>query len=192
MIRGSRRPLHRQSRWSLPLSAPVALRGYEIMKLICQNLKSEKGYTLVELVLCMLLLGIMGTAAIPKDPGLGPISLDAAAQKIKTDIRYAQNMATTTGDSYGFRVTGNTTYQIYNATTGGVAKSPTTNQNMNEDLSDNFRAVRFNQANYQITFDSAGKPSSGGGSLVTLQDGTNANVVKQVSVTTTSGYVSVL
>ncbi|MDO8518975.1 MAG: prepilin-type N-terminal cleavage/methylation domain-containing protein [Deltaproteobacteria bacterium] len=148
---------------------------------------SDRGFTFIEIILTLATLSVIAITAIPSDNGLSPFALDAAARKVKTDIRYAQNMATTTGDAYGFRVTGASTYEIYDVATDAIPLSPYTNTPMQENLEDDFGTVIFVDQASQVEFNSYGRPSLGGGSLIEISYGGDS---KTIQVTATSGYVS--
>lgn len=150
------------------------------------QLMNEKGFGLVESVLTISLAGLLVILAIPKDDALVPLNLDAASRKVVTDIRYAQDLATTTSEAHGFRVTGNSTYEIYNVVTGAIVDSPYTHELMQEDLGESYGNMVFANLAYQIEFDDEGKPSLGGGTIIQITNGTAA---KQIEITTTSGYV---
>jgi len=49
------------------------------------------GFTLVELVLGITILGILAWLAYPKIAAMDEIRLDAAARRVAADLRYAQN-----------------------------------------------------------------------------------------------------
>lgn len=55
------------------------------------------GFTLVELVVIMLLLGILAFTAIPRFPDKGAIDVSATAEQLANDIRYTQSLAMTSG-----------------------------------------------------------------------------------------------
>lgn len=162
-----------------------------LLIIMFNRLKNKNGFTLIELILVIVTLGIIAYAAIPVEPGLAPISLDAAARKLKSDIRYAQNMATTTGEPHGFRATGESTYEIYNALSSSVITSPVTHLPMKEDLSASFGKAKFQDISYLVVFDNLGRPSLGGGTIIIINDPGSATP-KQVHITNNSGFVSLL
>ncbi|MBX7149268.1 prepilin-type N-terminal cleavage/methylation domain-containing protein [bacterium] len=156
--------------------------------LLKKSAGNQKGFTLIELVLTIVVVSILSVVAMPNFD-TSAITLDSASRKILTDIRYAQNLSTTTLDAYGFRVTGATTYQIYKQSTGAVATNPITNKPMQYDLSTNFSGARFTNQNINVIFNAYGNPTSGGGTNITLSvSGTQ----KTISVSSTSGYVGLL
>jgi len=158
-----------------------------MLNIIRQLKNNQAGYTIVELILSTAVLAFMAIVALPQDDNvMTPLSLDASARKIQSDIRYAQTLASTTGEDHGFQVTGASTYIIYNVDTGVTINSPLTGQAMLEDLNDDFEGVTFISPNYQVEFNDWGKPTTGAGSLIQI---TNGQASKTVQVTTESGYV---
>jgi prepilin-type N-terminal cleavage/methylation domain-containing protein len=150
--------------------------------------KNKKGFTLVELIMTISILGILALVVIPEDHGLAPISLDAAALQVRSDIRYAQNLATTTSESYGFRTTSDTAYEVYRVSDDSIATSAF-NTPLQMDLSDSYGEAVFSSDSYQIEFDSTGTPQVGGGTIVQINDDL---LFKRIQVTNTTGYVSLL
>jgi prepilin-type N-terminal cleavage/methylation domain-containing protein len=78
----------------------------------------QKGFTLIELVMVIVLITILAGTAIVTWPGT-KINLNAQAQQLASDIRYAQSLAMTHGQRYRLNFTSTTTYTI--TTTAGVA-----------------------------------------------------------------------
>lgn len=170
-------------------NTPMPLEVDHEEKLPFFRLHSSGGFTLLESLLVISMVGLLAVVAIPQDNDLkSPMTLDAAARKLTADIRYAQNMATTTGDTYGFRVTGTNTYEIYNVNTGVTAPSPFTSQPMQEDFGSNFGNTQF-FTTYAVQFDDDGKPVIGGGTVIRLTDGSKS---KYLEVTPTSGLIRTL
>lgn len=56
----------------------------------------QRGFTLIELVMILTLLAILAAVAMPRFTGYGTVTQGNAVLKIASDIRYAQNRATTT------------------------------------------------------------------------------------------------
>ncbi len=54
---------------------------------------SRRGFTFVELVVVITILGILAWIAFPNFSGYSDIKLDAAARRVAADLRYAQNRA---------------------------------------------------------------------------------------------------
>ena len=148
--------------------------------------QGEKGFSLVESILVLSIAGLLALAAMPKDDPLVPLNLDAAARRVTADLRYAQDMATTSSEAHGFRVTGNSTYEVYNVVTGAIVDSPYTHELMQEDLGESYGNMVFASLAYQIEFDDEGKPSLGGGTIIQV---TNGSSMRQIEITTQSGYV---
>lgn len=162
-----------------------------MLKQLCHFLRSvhnQKGWSLMELIFVTATLGTMAYLAMPQDTALIPISLDGAAKKVVADLRYAQDMATTTGEDHGLRATGPSTYEIYDVVTGNVVLSPMTQEPMQEDLSASFGNVSFADPTYQVEFNNLGRPLTGGITLQLNYQGNN----KQIEVSHTSGFIRLL
>lgn len=130
----------------------------------------------MELVMVIGLLGIMTVAAIPAIVNTQSVYLDGATRQVEADLRYAQNLATTTGDAHGFRTTAAvdgsiTGYEVYNDVTDEVVESPYDHMPMIQNLSDDFSGVSFNGAT-NVIFNDVGTPSfsSGDGQLTMTND----------------------
>jgi prepilin-type N-terminal cleavage/methylation domain-containing protein len=72
------------------------------------------GFTLIEVVIVVLAIGILAVYPLIKWPGT-VINLAAEAERLASDIRYAQSLAMTKGDRYQFVRTSSNTYQIRSA-----------------------------------------------------------------------------
>lgn len=131
------------------------------------------GFTLFELILVMVLIGILSFTAVPILTNTHLVSLDGAAHKMEADLQYAQSLATTTGDDYGFRTTvsaTNSTYEIYRVSDNAVTTSPYHHGPMQEDFTNEFGEVSF-PSDYTVTFDDEGIPTFVTGlSPITIQN----------------------
>jgi len=148
--------------------------------------RSEKGMTVIELILAVVVIAMMAISVMPKGEGLSPISLDAASRKVKADIRYAQNLSTSTGVSHGFRIINSTSYEIYNTSTGAVVNSPINTTPMQEDLSTDFDGVTFTTTGDVIEFDEWGRSTGG---LVLSFIMTTGSISKQITVDNDTGTI---
>ncbi len=86
---------------------------------------NRKGFTLVELVMVLVLIGIISVVVIPKLGDMTATKAGALVSKIQADIRYAQNLAMTKNQRA--RVTFRTSPNGYDVTVGGApATDPVT------------------------------------------------------------------
>ena len=58
---------------------------------------AQSGFTLIELVIVMVLLGIVGTVAMMANGSASVFTLASQAQSLSSDIRHVQQLATTWG-----------------------------------------------------------------------------------------------
>ena len=89
-------------------------------------MKQERGFTAIELILVIVILGILAAIAYPRFQGLPGIRVSAAAQTIVSDINYAQTLAITMPpDNYGVVFTaGINSYSVYKNSAGTIIPHP--------------------------------------------------------------------
>lgn len=144
------------------------------------------GYTLIELVLVIAILGILAIAVVLISPSITPARLDAAAKQVQSDIEYAQQMAMMVTTTHGVSFVASGAYTVYESTTATPIASPLTKQSMVMTLSDKFPDISI-QNNYTVEFNSFGSPTTGGGGSVVVTDGTNT---RTITVTANTGKVT--
>lgn len=66
-------------------------------------LKRQAGYSLVEILVVVFILGIMAAVAVPNLSSTDPSKLDLAAQEFADAMRYARSEAVRLGQPRGFR-----------------------------------------------------------------------------------------
>lgn len=164
------------------------------------RLKNNLGFSLLELVLCLAMLGILGYIASPIIGNSNTaMSLDAAARQIEGDLRYAQNMATTTGTRYGLKADSTTQYTVYSET-GGVEStttSPYNHQAMIINMTTGFPNTTMGSATYKVEFDSTGQPidpvtnvALASGTTQTIQLNSTNGTSKSIVVTAPTGNIN--
>ncbi|HYA86651.1 MAG TPA: prepilin-type N-terminal cleavage/methylation domain-containing protein [Nitrospirota bacterium] len=121
------------------------------------NSKS-KGFTLIELVMVIILIGIIAVFTAPMLSNVSTLTAGAFADKLRADIRYAQSLA----------MSGNDRVRVYfNGTGGGGVTAPAAGYAVAYDSS---------SANNCSSFAPVVDPSGSGNLTVTLMSGTFANI----------------
>lgn len=146
-----------------------------------------KGFTLVEVLLTLVLLGILAIAAVFLIPNMNHFRVSAAAKQVQSDIEYARLNATTTGQTSGVQFLDNGPYTVYQGSAATPLSNPLTRSNMVINLNRNYPGTSIS-GNYTVEFDRMGKPTTGGGGSLTL---VNGNASKVISVTANTGKVTV-
>lgn len=126
----------------------------------------SRGFTLIEGILVIVVLGILAGLYISFSGNLSDASLDAASHKVQNDIRYAHQLATSTGVNHGAAFTAGGSYEIYSGSPGTPATDPVSRGGLVEDLS-KYQGVSIGNS-YQVEFNSLGEPVVGGDGHVRL------------------------
>jgi prepilin-type N-terminal cleavage/methylation domain-containing protein len=128
---------------------------------------NQKGFSILEIIFAIALLSLV---AITVNVSFSRDNFPsyAALLRVMTDIKYAQQMATISGQTYGFRTLTNHSYEVYKGAPGTPATDPLTQSALTIDLATNYQGSTF-AGTYQIEFGSGGSPNLGGGADYTIQ-----------------------
>lgn len=117
-----------------------------------------QGFTLVELVVAILLVAILAIAIYPRFSE-SPLTLDAQAQRLAGDIRYAQSLSMTRGQRYCvFLVQASASYQLRTSGCSSAVSHPASGS-----TSTVLQGVSFTAAGLStsyIEFDTKGQPTT--------------------------------
>jgi MSHA pilin protein MshC len=168
---------------------------------------NSKGFTLIELVMILVLIGIMAVFAAPRLGTITATNAGAFADKLRTDIRYAQNLAMTRNSRARvyFNGTGtapNPGYAVVVDTSASrdcssftAAVDPVGSGNLSITLnSGSYTGITITPSMNCLEYDSLGRPyncsavpancsSPAGGMTISI----NANAVVAATLTVTSG-----
>jgi MSHA pilin protein MshC len=154
------------------MHGPENMAAFE-KKLFTQNnfqiVADSRGFTLVELIMVVVLIGILAVSVVPKVVDTSAISLQGGAAMVVADIRYTQELAMGTHTPKTITFATNDTFYTVNSQT----------MNLPSRVSISSGAT--------FTFNSLGEPTAGGGSSVEIQAGSST---KTITVESYTGRVS--
>ena len=154
----------------------------------------QDGFSLLEMVLVVALLGLLTVATVPLINSTQKTSLDSMTRALELDLRYAQTLATTTNTPHGFRATDANTYEVFKQTGAGdvLITSPHHQAPMSETIDSYYPGVSFNSPSYpafEVVFQPNGAPNSGAGTQIQLQD--SESHTKTITVSDITGRIEV-
>lgn len=155
---------------------------------------NNSGFTLIELVLTLALVGIVAVAAVPKvNTAEQTIALDGATRSVESDLKYAQNLASVTGQVHGFKIANDSlTYTVYAKDDNGVktaVTSPHDKTPMQINIEDHYQTVSFvvGQQIIDIEFNANGIPADGQDVQFDLTN--PKGDIKTISVSGATGHI---
>ena len=143
------------------------------MRVLAQNnfqvVADSRGFTIIELIMVVVLIGILAVSIVPKFTDTSAISLQGGAAMVRADIRYTQELAMSTHAPKTITFTTSDTFYTVNSQTMNLPS----------------RVSISNGATF--TFNSLGEPTAGGGSSVEILAGSST---KTITVDSYTGRVS--
>ncbi len=147
------------------------------MKRTVRTAFGQGGFTLIEVVAILLVLGILAAVAVVRISDTGQSDLISQVDVIKTHLRYAQNRAMTTGSPWGVTFSaGGKTYFLFDGTDPSTPVLFLGEENETVSLTVKKSALTITSAPQTITFDGYG--SSGGANITVTTNGGNIVVTK--------------
>lgn len=148
------------------------------------QVRNQHGFTLIELIIIIVVLAIIAAVAIPRLGDVTSMKAAATSEKIKSDIRYAQELAMTQNRSYrvyfntspapspdGYAVVNNADGDANWGEAGEFAPDPSGKGNLSVTLnSGDYAGVTASSSVNPIEFNSLGKPT-GGATTITVSPG---------------------
>jgi len=132
-------------------------------------MRNKDGFTLIELIMVIVIIGILAWVAITKYSARSDISLETAADMIKSDIRSVQALAMSQHASKTLTFNSSTEY-VFPAAGGGTKTRNLTN------IFDGNISLTYPAGN--ITFNSLGEPTAAQDDPITI-NGTRTLTVLQ-------------
>lgn len=147
----------------------------------------KSGFTLVEVVIVVASLSILVLSLVPQS-NLGNVYVEAAAQRLEQDFRYARDLAVTKNINCGIEFQTNGNYTVYENTTATPALNPLTQQPFQYNLNNNFKNVAIINlvGTLRIEFNRNGTPILGQGSILQVSD--NQKTIS-LTVTPNTGFI---
>jgi prepilin-type N-terminal cleavage/methylation domain-containing protein len=143
------------------------------MRVLAQNnfqvVADSRGFTIIELIMVVVLIGILAVSIVPKFVDTSAFSLAGGAAMAAADIRYTQELAMGTHSSKTIVFTTTNTYYTVDSRNVNLPSRVTISSGAT------------------FTFNSLGEPTTGGGSSITLGAGAET---KTITVESYTGRVS--
>jgi MSHA pilin protein MshC len=123
---------------------------------------TQKGFTLIELVMVLVLIGIVAAFVAPRLGNIAATNAGAFTDKLRSDIRYAQNLAMTRNQRHRVYFNAapapNPGYAVTDGA-GAVAQDPAGGGNLSVILNaGDYAGITLASPMAYIEFDSLGKP----------------------------------
>jgi len=162
--------------------------------------RQGSGFTLVELLIVLVILGISAALAIPMISSAGSTQIRSAANMIAADLEYAKSMAITRGQSYSVVFDKlSERYRIEDASGNVIAHPVKKGFNYEVDFRNDSRLDKVDiqdvdfDSTSEVSFDYLGSPHNGSGAplnrgVITLEGG---GKTIRVNVEPVTGFITI-
>ena len=162
--------------------------------------KSSKGFTLVEVIIVVAIIGITALLAVPMISSGADFQIRAAGNIIAADLEYAKSLAIANQEKYSIVFNAsNETYVMQDSDAVAVADPVRAGSTVSVDFANDgrFNSIDISSVSFDttdtITFDYLGSPYNGSGSAlssgtITLSAGSQSMTITVEPIT---GYVTI-
>ena len=151
------------------------------MKRTERSIKNRNGFTMIEVVAVLLIIGIISAVAVPRIIGTSDSDLSSQVEVVKTHLRYAQIRAMNTDTVWGINFTSTTTYYLFQGA-GSTTPVPLPGEdNATVNLTTKKSKLTITAPLVRVTFDSYGSPGS---ATITI-----ATTGGAITVTKNTGFI---
>ncbi len=146
-----------------------------------------EGFSMIELIMAMVIMGIMAAVAFPKFGNISSIDVYNAARQAKSDIRYTQELAMSkyrqTTIAFDSTSSNPSTYTITSAGSSETKELPKRSKAI-------FNAVGTGgTTDLSFTFNATGEPIVGGDGILAISSG---GFDEQIMVSNFTGTASIM
>ncbi len=159
------------------------------MKKTVRKLREQSGFTMIEIVSVLVIIGIMAAVAITRMTGTKEYELASQVDVVKTHLRLAQSRAMNSNQIWGLNISGNTFYSLFNnANTANVVRLP------NQDADNVTLPQGMTITTGTVSFDAWGRPySDAAGTIAQIGERTltisKGGDSRTISITQNTGYI---
>ncbi len=152
------------------------------MKLTRGTVHGKRGFTMLEIIAVLLILGIIAAVVASRMANTAAYDLSSQVEVLKAHLRLAQSRAMGSGSPWGINFVTSTTYYLFegNGSTTPVQLPGEDNATVN--LTTKKSGLTIGSAPQRITFDAYGSPGA-----TTLTVTTNGGV--NITVTKNTGFI---
>ena len=164
--------------------------------------RSQKGFTILELIATLVIIGILAAVAVSRINNLDA-EVVTGADTLKAHLRYAQTMAMNSNPNapadqtvWGISCIGST-YWLFKGTNPGadIIRLPEDEQYINPDRTINLTEKKISVTSFTVFFDNRGIPYSTysgttwAGTPITVSPASGSGTTVTIAITPFTGYV---